>query len=187
MESKMSTFCTVVALLGILAAAVGFAAEATRVQESDVYIVENTCYYPSSPAFAFGIIAALLTIATRVYISVTFGGCSCFRSDPNSTLASKLVYILSWVASVIGVAILLAAAGLNNKEGEEVDSYGYLTCYVVKPGIFAVGAVLSLLSAIFGIVAYVMLTSTPQTITNSMVAFPVDADADLEKSPKYPQ
>lgn len=78
--------------------------------------------------------------------------------------------------------LLLAAAGLNNREGGQVDSYGYFTCYVVKPGIFAAGAILSLLSAAFGIAAYVTLVpAATQTTVNPAVAFPVGPNVDPEK------
>nr|GEZ36781.1 hypothetical protein CTI12_AA049970 [Tanacetum cinerariifolium] len=122
MESKEIGFCAVVAMLGIISAAAGFAGEVTKVEASDVYISGNSCVYPSSPALALGIVSAAFAIITQVYISVTFGGCRCCRNDPNSTPISKLLSVLSRVATVIAVCLLLTAAGLNNKEGQ-VDSY----------------------------------------------------------------
>ncbi|KAK9079696.1 hypothetical protein SSX86_001369 [Deinandra increscens subsp. villosa] len=183
MESKLVGFCIVVAGLGTISAATGFAAEATRVKASDVYIEGDSCLYPSSPALALGIIAAVFAIVTRIYITFAFGGSNCCRVDPNSTLISKLLYVLSWVASVIAVVLLLAAAGINNEAGEELDSYGYITCYVVKPGIYALGAILALLSAVFGIAAYITLVSSTQNTVNPPIAFvPAAMDLDLEKS-----
>ncbi|XP_071697316.1 protein MODIFYING WALL LIGNIN-2-like [Rutidosis leptorrhynchoides] len=179
MDTKMVIFCAIVAVLGIISAATGFAAEATRVKASDVYIEDGSCVYPSSPALALGFLAALFAIITRIYIDVTSGGFSCCKNDPTSTTISKLLYIISWVASVVAVVLLLAAAGLNDKEGGEVDSYGYFTCYVVKSGIFSAGAVLALLSSVFGIAAYVTLSSVTEVTTNSELA----AGEDLEKSP----
>ena len=67
-------------------------------QASEVYILYDLCVYPHSPAFALGIVAAVFTIITRVYISVSFGGGGCCRSDPNSTPVSKLLFVLSWYA-----------------------------------------------------------------------------------------
>ncbi|GKF28096.1 hypothetical protein Tco_0094438, partial [Tanacetum coccineum] len=94
------------------------------------------------------------------------------------------------VATVIAVCLLLTAAGLNNKEGGQVDSYGSFTCYVVKPGIFAAGAILAFLSAVFGIAAYVTVappatqTYTPPTA----FTFPVGTNDDPEKGPvPFPQ
>nr|XP_043613923.1 uncharacterized protein LOC122585877 [Erigeron canadensis] len=184
MESKVVGYCAVAAILGIIAAATGFAAEATKVKASEVYIVFDVCVYPSSPALALGIVSAVFTIITRIYISVSFGGSGCCRSDPNSTPISKLLFVLSWVASVVGVALLFTAAGLNNRQGGQVNTYGYIFCYVVKPGIFAAGAILALLSAVFGIAAYITLTPPPQTTTNNPVAYPMGAmNVDPEKNP----
>ncbi|KAI3822170.1 hypothetical protein L1987_09754 [Smallanthus sonchifolius] len=182
MESRLVGFCVLVAGLGIISAATGFAAEATRVKASDVYIEGDSCVYPGSPALTLGIVAAVFAIVTRIYITVTFGGSSCCRSDPNSTPVSKFLYVLSWVASVIAVVLLLAAAGINNEAGGQFDSFGYVTCYVVKPGIYALGAVLALLSAVFGIAAYVTLISSTQETTSPPVAFPSATQVDLEKS-----
>ncbi|XP_076947375.1 protein MODIFYING WALL LIGNIN-1-like [Bidens hawaiensis] len=183
MESKAVGFCAIVAVLGIISAATGFGGEFTRVKASDVTIDDDSCVYPSSPALALGIISAVFAIITQIYISVTFGGCRCCKNDPNLTPISKLFSVLSWVATVIGVIMLLTAAGLNNREGGQVDSYGYFTCYVVKPGIFAAGAVLALLSAVFGIAAYITLAPAPQTTMNPAVALPVGVNVDPEKSP----
>ncbi|KAL8216660.1 hypothetical protein R6Q57_023497 [Mikania cordata] len=184
MESKAVGFCAVVAVLGIISAATGFAGEFTRVKASDVYIEDDSCVYPSSPALALGIISAVFAIITQVYISVTFGCCRCCRNDPSSTPISKLLSVLSWVATVVAVVLLLAAAGLNNREGGQVDSYGYFTCYVVKPGIFAAGGVLALLSAVFGIGAFVTVApAATQPTTNPVVAFPMGANVDPEKNP----
>ncbi|KAK1436182.1 hypothetical protein QVD17_01960 [Tagetes erecta] len=186
MESKVLGYCAVAAVLGIIAAATGFAAEATKVKASEVVILVDvgTCVYPSSPALALGIVSAVFTIVTRIYISVSFGGAGCCRTDPNSTPISKLLFVFSWVASVVAVILLLAAAGLNNRQGGEVDSYGYITCYVVKPGIFAAGAILAILSAVFGIAAFLTLSPSLQTTTNPAVAVPMAAyNVDPEKNP----
>ncbi|KAF5797549.1 putative modifying wall lignin-1/2 [Helianthus annuus] len=183
MESKTIGFCAVVAVLGIISAATGFTGEFTRVKDSDVYIEDNSCVYPSSPALALGVISALFAIITQIYISVTFGCCRCCGNNTNSTPISKLLSVLSWVATVVAVILLLAAAGLNNKEGGQVDSYGYFTCYVVKPGIFAAGALLALLSAVFGIAAFVTVAPlATQTTTNPAVAYPIGANIDPEKN-----
>ncbi|KAI3823663.1 hypothetical protein L1987_05103 [Smallanthus sonchifolius] len=183
MENKVLGYCAIAAVLGIISAATGFAAEVTRVKASEIFILYDTCVYPSSPALALGIVSAVFTIITRIYISVSFGGSGCCRTDPNSTPISKLLFVLSWVASVVAVILLLAAAGLNNRQGGQVDSYGLITCYVVKPGIFAAGAILALLSAVLGIAAYITLTPPPQTNTYPAVAFPMGANVDPEKNP----
>ena len=65
-------------------------------QASEVYILLDTCIYPSSPALALGIVSAVFTIITRIYISVSFGGSGCCRTDPNSNPVSKLLFVFSW-------------------------------------------------------------------------------------------
>ncbi|KAL4592840.1 hypothetical protein LXL04_005846 [Taraxacum kok-saghyz] len=188
MDNRVLGFCAIAAVLGIISAATAFAAEVTKVKASEVYILYDLCVYPNSPALALGIVSAVFTIITRIYISVSFGGGGCCRSDPNSTPVSKLLFVLSWVATVVAVILLLTAAGLNNRQGGQIDAFGYITCYVVKPGIFAAGGILALLSAIFGIAAYVSLSSGTQATTNHGVALPVRTNGDLEKYPvaNYP-
>ncbi|KAL8256053.1 hypothetical protein R6Q59_031120 [Mikania micrantha] len=184
MDNKMLSYCAIAVVLGIIAAATGFAGEATRVKASEVNIVFDTCVYPSSPALALGIVSAVFTIITRIYMSVSFGGAGCCRTDANSTPISKLLFVLSWVASVIAVILLLTAARLNTKQGGQVDSYGYIIiCYVVKPGIFAAGAILAFLSTVLGIAGYVTSTPPSQTNTSPVVAIPMGANVDPEKNP----
>ncbi|KAI3687494.1 hypothetical protein L1987_81191 [Smallanthus sonchifolius] len=151
--------------------------ERSVLEASGVYVVYETCDYARSSALALGIVSAVFTITTRIYISVSFGGDGCCRTDPNSTPVSKLLFVFSWVASVAAVVLLLAAAGLNNRQGEPVNSY-YVTCYVVKPGIFAAGAILALLSTFSGIASY--LTTSPTAMKPS-IAVPVGANVDSEK------
>ncbi|MFS7913939.1 hypothetical protein Hanom_Chr02g00147601 [Helianthus anomalus] len=67
-------------------------------QASEVIVdyINDACVYPSSPALALGIVSAVFTIITRIYISISFGGAGCCRTDPNSTPISKLLFVLSW-------------------------------------------------------------------------------------------
>lgn len=82
---------------------------------------------------------------------------------------------------------MLGAARLNDKDDGQVEAYGYIKCNVVKPGIFAAGAILALLSAVFGIGAYITLTPPPVTTTNPVFALPMVGYVDPEKNPMtYP-
>ncbi|KAK9076655.1 hypothetical protein SSX86_004989 [Deinandra increscens subsp. villosa] len=178
----------VVAVLGIISAAVGFAAEVTRVKRHDVRIVEYSCVYPSSPAVALGFISAGFAIITQVVISFTIGACcSCCKNDPNSTPISKLMSVFSRVATVIGVVLLLAASRLNTSAGGEVDTYNYTKCYVVKPGIFATGATLALLSVVFGIAAYVTVSPPSSKATTDPPAIANNDPEDNIHVPNPPQ
>lgn len=60
---------------------------------------------------------------------------------------------------VIAFLLLLTGAALNDQHGEESMYFGNYYCYVVKPGVFAGGAVLSLASVTLGILYYLTLHS----------------------------
>uniref|UniRef100_UPI0013005FB2 DUF1218 domain-containing protein n=1 Tax=Homoserinimonas sp. OAct 916 TaxID=2211450 RepID=UPI0013005FB2 len=60
---------------------------------------------------------------------------------------------------VIAFLLLLTGAALNDQHGLESMYFGNYYCYVVKPGVFAVGAVLSLMSLSLGVFYYLTVTS----------------------------
>lgn len=60
---------------------------------------------------------------------------------------------------VIAFLLLLTGAALNDQHGEENLYFGNYYCYVVKPGVFAGAAVLSLASVTLGIFYYLTLNS----------------------------
>lgn len=60
---------------------------------------------------------------------------------------------------VIAFLLLLTGAALNDQHGEESMYFGNYYCYVVKPGVFAGGAVLAFASVTLGILYYVTLNS----------------------------
>lgn len=63
------------------------------------------------------------------------------------------------VTFIISFLLLLTGAALNDQRGQESMYFGGY-CYVVKPGVFSGGAVLSLASVALGIVYYVALSSS---------------------------
>jgi Protein of unknown function (DUF1218) len=63
------------------------------------------------------------------------------------------------VTFIISFLLLLTGAALNVQRGQESMYFGGY-CYVVKPGVFSGGAVLSLASVALGIVYYVALSSS---------------------------
>ncbi|KAI3756475.1 hypothetical protein L1987_56296 [Smallanthus sonchifolius] len=182
MKGKVVGACAIVAVHGIISAAAGFAAEVTRVKPSEVHIEQFSCVYPSSPALGFGILAGIFAIATRIVLLMLVGCCCCCRSGSTSTPLSNMFSILSWLATVVAVILLFGGAVLNNRESGQKDYDGSITCYVVKPGILAAGAVFSLLAAIFGIVVYVSESSAKQTTPRLQFALPVVTNVDLEKN-----
>ncbi|RXI08162.1 hypothetical protein DVH24_022306 [Malus domestica] len=60
---------------------------------------------------------------------------------------------------VIAFLLLLTGAALNDRHGVESMYFGSYYCYVVKPGVFAGGAILSFACVALGIVYYVILNS----------------------------
>lgn len=68
---------------------------------------------------------------------------------------------------VIAFLLLLTGAALNDQHGEENVYFGNYYCYVVKPGVFAGAAVLSLASVVLGIVYYLTLTPTKNRNDNT--------------------
>ncbi|GJW26294.1 hypothetical protein Tco_0040105 [Tanacetum coccineum] len=146
-------YCSVVAVLAIASAAAGFGAEYTMVKASDVYIKGNKCVYPNSPALTLGIISAIFAIITQVYISFSSGGCR--------------------IATGGAVVMLLMIAKISNEKGGHVDSDGYFKCDVASRGFFATGAIFAVLSAIFGIAAYVNVGPPIRETTTDATVHPI--------------
>lgn len=167
MERQAIILCSVVGFLGILSAASGFAAEAKRVKGSQVQFPNpDECIYPASPALGLGLTAALALLMAQIIINAA-SGCICcrkglHRSNSNWTLA-LICFVVSWFTFVIAFLLLLTGAALNNQHGEENLYFGNYYCYVVKPGVFAGAAVLSLASIILGIIYYLTLTREKNT------------------------
>ena len=63
---------------------------------------------------------------------------------------------------MLAFLLLLTGAALNDQHGLETMYFGNYYCYVVKPGVFAFGAVLSFLSVALGVFYYRVATSIPK-------------------------
>ncbi|PWA46660.1 hypothetical protein CTI12_AA506460 [Artemisia annua] len=88
--------------------------------------------------------------------------------------------------AIIGIVIATVVAVVQFSRA--VSGSKLRSCYVLKPGIFAVGAIFALFSAIFAIAAYITVSGAPQTTTNPpVVGIPVGANFDPERNPvPYP-
>ncbi|KAE8077325.1 hypothetical protein FH972_015897 [Carpinus fangiana] len=150
MEGGVVVTCSVVGLLGLLSAATGFAAEATRIKRSEVY---DCALYPESPATALGSIAALSLMIAQIIITVSTGCICCQGRSQSPSNKNKRAARGSWASFVVAFVLLLVGAVINDQHAEENMSSG-AGCYVVKPGVFAGGAILSLVSVILGIFSY---------------------------------
>ncbi|KAH7854840.1 hypothetical protein Vadar_018273 [Vaccinium darrowii] len=161
-ERKAKVICSVVGFLGLLSAALGFAAEAKKIKASQIRITTSSCTYPSSPALGLGFTAALALLVAQIIISTTTG-CFCCRRGPyqansNRTLA-VICFVVSWITFVNAFLMLLSGAALNAHREEDNTYLGTYACFYVKPGIFAGAAVLSLATVVLGIGYYLLLDS----------------------------
>ncbi|KAK1390967.1 hypothetical protein POM88_019145 [Heracleum sosnowskyi] len=99
-----------------------------------LYESPSECTHPSSSALALGLIAVVWTVALF---------CS----------------VVSWFTFVTAVLILLSGAALNDENSEESKYQGHYSCYVLKRGVFAAAAILSLATVVLGILSFVMVQS----------------------------
>lgn len=61
--------------------------------------------------------------------------------------------------SAVAFFLLVTAAAMNERHGEDSSNFRNYYCYLVKPGVFAGGAALSLVSIILGMLYYLILNS----------------------------
>ncbi|KAH7853866.1 hypothetical protein Vadar_007467 [Vaccinium darrowii] len=162
MDRNAKLVCSVVGFLGLLSAALSFAAEGTKTTVSEIQLTPNGngCVFPSSPALGLGLAAAVVLLTAQIIINVTTGCICCRRGSyqSNSSWTVALIcFVVSWITFVIAFLMILTGAALNQPAGEENMYFGNNYCYVVKPGVFAGAAVLSLASVALGIVYYLAL------------------------------
>ncbi|CAN6486929.1 unnamed protein product [Victoria cruziana] len=168
MERRVVYLCGLAGFLGVLAAILGFAAEAKHIRPGDVTLTDNgTCIYPRSPALGLGLAAGIALMIAQVIIN-TAAGCICCQKRPrpsgsNWTIA-LVCFVVSWITFIIAFLLFLAGAALNDQHGEENMYYGYY-CFVVKSGVFSGGAVLSVASVSLGIIYYIALSSSKTSAT----------------------
>ncbi|PIA25884.1 hypothetical protein AQUCO_10500017v1 [Aquilegia coerulea] len=173
MERRVLVVCFIVGFLGILASVLGFAAEAKRIKGSQVqFSAPGICTYPRSPALGLGLTASVALMIAQAIINVAAGCICCKRNrhPPKSSWTVALVcFIFSWFTFGIAFLLLLTGAALNDQHGHGSMYFGNY-CYVVKPGVFAGGALLSLASATLGILYYVTLSSVKSHDPNHGIA-----------------
>ncbi|URD94543.1 hypothetical protein MUK42_30883, partial [Musa troglodytarum] len=133
------------------------------VQASEVEAAAGgECIYRNSPALALGLISTLaLMIAQAIINSVA--GCICFKkhaqpSGSNRTVSFCIKVDLNHLF-IVKYNIICSGAAFNEQRGKEGKSFCGGDCYVVKPGVFTGGALLSLASVALGIIYHVALLS----------------------------
>ncbi|KAK4746634.1 hypothetical protein SAY87_025671 [Trapa incisa] len=65
--------------------------------------------------------------------------------------------------SAVAFFLLLTAAAMNERHSEDNSNFKNYYCYIVKPGVFAAGAALSLVSVILGMLYYLIFTSQQES------------------------
>ncbi|KNA13479.1 hypothetical protein SOVF_116600 [Spinacia oleracea] len=167
MARRNGVLLPIVALvLGLLAIGLSFIAYSKRIKVGDVSNVNGVCRYPSSPAFAIGIIAALVLLIEQITISVgmrCFCCCGIRCSSKCGAIISIILFIFSWFAFVIAFIGLIYTAMLNNRKylvqnhsENNIDSSileGGI-CYIGKENLFLGDAVWCIFSIVSGLFAY---------------------------------
>lgn len=158
-------------------------------QGSQVQFVSPTqCEYPRSAALGLGFTAAMALMVAQIIINVSTG-CICCKRSPqpsNSNWTIALIcFVVSWFSFVIAFLLLLTGSALNDRHGVESMYFGNYYCYVVKPGVFAGGAVLSLASVTLGIFYYLTLNSAKNS-NNNPCGNSVQGPAIAMGQPRFP-
>ncbi|GAB2221812.1 hypothetical protein Droror1_Dr00013002 [Drosera rotundifolia] len=162
-ERKVLVVCGLVGFLGLLSAALGFGAEATRIKPSQVTQGnDGLCSFRRSPAYALGVFAAISLLIAQVIINASTG-CICCRRSPNPVGAAwalaLVCFVVSWFIFAFAFLLMLGGAFLNNKHNDSLYMSDNYYCYVVKSGVFATASVLSFISVSLGIGYYLALTT----------------------------
>ncbi|KAL4575693.1 hypothetical protein LXL04_011777 [Taraxacum kok-saghyz] len=166
-RKKSMLVCALVGILGFLSAVLSFVAEAKRIKGSEVrFSSPSECVYPRSPALALGLMAAVCLMIAQVIINVATGCICCRKSSTSNWTLPILCFVLSWLTFVIAFLLLLTGAALNDEHGEENMYFGSYNCYVVKPGVFAGAASLSLASVVLGIMYYYSVSLAATKVLN---------------------
>ncbi|RYR10294.1 hypothetical protein Ahy_B05g078770 isoform D [Arachis hypogaea] len=153
---------SVVAIFGILSAALAFGAEVTRVKASEVPMISaEYCIYlrdRSSPASGLAVGAVVALVIAQIILNAANGcWCCCCRKSPHAKRSCVLVCSIL-VTFVVAILLLVMGAIFNNVHKESGYSDNY-SCVVVKPGVFAAGAILSVASIATGITYYLLLAA----------------------------
>ncbi|OWM75759.1 hypothetical protein CDL15_Pgr021924 [Punica granatum] len=85
-------------------------------------------------------------------------GCTCCNKSPHLSSSSWTIAV-GWFTFAVAFFLLLTAAAMNERHGENSTDFGNYYCYVVKLGIFAGGAALSIVSVTLGMLYYLTMTS----------------------------
>lgn len=165
MDKTVVIVSAVVGSLGVLSAILGFSAEGTKITLSDILVIGDECVYPQNPALALGVCAVIFLLMAQITVSAVGGCCGCCKSRaiPSETkrIVGVVCAVLSWIAAVIAFALFVGGAAWN----ANVVRVTAPVCYILKDGIFAGAAVLTLAATALGITSFIMLRRQPADAT----------------------
>lgn len=163
MQTTRLGFCLFLGFLGLIALTTAIAAEFKHTQASEVTYEHGECTLPSSPALALGTAAAIALLLAQLS-SNAMGGCVCCCTRHVNKVPSRNISIatlslfMSWITFAFAFFLLVAGSSMNQKQpykNQWIDD----ECYVVKPGIFATAASLSLVTVMLNIIFYLAITT----------------------------
>ncbi|XP_038992556.1 uncharacterized protein LOC120116064 [Hibiscus syriacus] len=70
------------------------------------------------------------------------------------------------ITFIIALGLLLIGVKLNERHDDAVVRDGVYNCYVIKPGVFAAGAILAALNVLIGVLYYETLNSKGKDASN---------------------
>ncbi|MCO5579659.1 hypothetical protein L7F22_033516 [Adiantum nelumboides] len=158
--------CIVVGFFGLLATVLAIAAEIKHIKVNEVVVLGDDCFYPSSPAWALGVLAASSLLISQI-IATACGGCICCCKQQSTTssqttkITAILCLVLSWIIFSNAFFLLLEGAAVNGQQQLKGQLGMIHSCYILKPGVFGGGAGLCVFTCALAIVYYLMATSSP--------------------------
>lgn len=163
MQTTRLGFCLFLGLLGLIAVSTGIAAEFKHTKAYEVRYEHGECTLPSSPALALGTTAAIALLLAQLSANA-MGGCVCCCTRNVNKVPSRNISIatlclfLSWITFGFSFFLMAAGSSMNQRQpykNQWIDN----ECYVVKPGVFAAAAALSLLTVMLDMVFYLAITT----------------------------
>lgn len=148
-HGKMVVSSSVV-LLGTVAFSCCVAAEFKKTKAKDMELDGSLCSLPRSSAFGLGIAAIVCLFLAQIVGTSMAGAGLCSRgkySGSCSRIVSTTLLALSWVS--FGLTAILLGTGSSMNSGQAYGK-GWLDgeCYVVKKGVYAGAAVLTVATVI---------------------------------------
>ncbi|CAL4893737.1 unnamed protein product [Urochloa decumbens] len=161
MDKTTIIVCSVVGSLGVLSAILGFSAEGTKLTPNDILVFDDECIYPQNPALGLGVCATIFLLVAQITVTAVSGCCGCCKSRAFPSETKRIVAIVcavaSWIAAVIAWALLIQGAAWNANVARATAP----SCFYLKDGIFAGGAVLTLAATALGLASFIMLRRQP--------------------------